>query len=129
MTSKAPLTPTPAELEILQVLWQHGPSTVRFINDRLNERKPVGYTTTLKIMQLMTAKGLLARDDAARSHVFRPLLRQQEIQSSLVDNLLRTAFGGSAARLVLQALGNHKASPQEIREIRRLLQQMEKEEK
>lgn len=121
--------PTEAELEILQVLWEHGPATVRFVNDRLNEKKKVGYTTTLKIMQIMFEKRLLERDESARSHLYRPAIEKGETQGLLLDRLVQTAFGGSAARLVMQALGNHKASKEEISRIRKFLDELEGEEK
>ena len=117
--------PTVAELEILQILWKHGPSTVRHINDKLNEKKRVGYTTTLKIMQLMLEKKLLFRDEKERSHIYRPAIEENETQKFLLDGFLETAFGGSASKLVLQALGNHRASKEEIARIRELLDAIE----
>ncbi len=123
------IKPTAAELEVLNVLWAHGPSTVRFVNDRLNEKneaQPVGYTTTLKIMQIMAEKGLLTRDESQRSHRYGAALEQKRVQKALLDRLLETAFGGSATRLVLQALGGRKASPEEISRIRELLDNMER---
>jgi predicted transcriptional regulator len=115
--------PTESELEILQVLWQHGPSTVRFVNDTLNERRggEIGYTTTLKLLQLMHEKGIVARDDSNRTHVYRAALREQETQGMLIDRLLEAAFGGSALKLVQQALGNRKTSREELDQIRNLL--------
>jgi predicted transcriptional regulator len=117
--------PTEAELEILQILWKHGPCTVRFINDQLNQKKTVGYTTTLKIMQLMFEKKLLERDESTRSHLYRAVVKEKETQGLLLDRFLETAFGGSALKLVMQALGNHKASKEEISQIRDLLDNME----
>jgi len=131
--------PTAAELEILNVIWTHGPSTVRFVNDKLNEEKSpkgtqplrglqpqrVGYTTTLKIMQLMAEKGLLKRDESQRSHLYGATAPQGEVQKLLLDRLLEQAFGGSALKLVMQALGGHKATPEEINRIRELLDKME----
>ena len=117
--------PTEAELEILQILWKHGPCTVRFINDRLNQKKTVGYTTTLKIMQLMFEKKLLERDESTRSHLYRVVVQENETQGLLLDRFLETAFGGSALKLVMQALGNHKASKEEISQIRDLLDNLE----
>jgi len=119
--------PTEAELEILQVLWRFGPSTVRFVNDKLNEMRPVGYTTTLKIMQIMNDKGLLDRDDSQRSHLYRARAKEVETRQALLDKILNTAFGGSAMNLVMQALGNHKASKEEIDKIREFLDHMERE--
>jgi len=117
--------PTDAELEVLQILWQFGPCTVRFINDKLGELRKVGYTTTLKIMQIMVEKGLLKRDVEHRSHLYIPALEEKETQKALVGRLLKTAFGGSAMKLVMQALGIHKASQEEISRIREFLDQME----
>ncbi|HOW44964.1 MAG TPA: BlaI/MecI/CopY family transcriptional regulator [Candidatus Aminicenantes bacterium] len=127
------IKPTAAELEVLNVLWAHGPSTVRFVNDKLNEEKvpksgsqSVGYTTTLKIMQIMAEKGLLKRDESQRSHLYGVALPQARVQKALLDRLLETAFGGSALKLVMQALGGRKATPEEISRIRELLDNMER---
>jgi BlaI family penicillinase repressor len=137
MNAKTAVRPTAAELEILNVIWTHGPSTVRFVNDRLNEEKSpkgtqplrgpqeVGYTTTLKIMQIMAEKGLLKRDESRRSHLYGVVAPQKQVQKQLLDRLLEQAFGGSALKLVMQALGGHKASPEEISRIRELLDRME----
>lgn len=119
--------PTEAELEILQILWKHGPCTVRFVNDQLNQKKTVGYTTTLKIMQIMFEKKLLERDESTRSHLYRAVVKEKETQGLLLDRFLDTAFGGSALKLVMQALGNHKASKEEISQIRDLLDNLEGE--
>lgn len=121
--------PTEAELEILQILWKHGPCTVRFANDKLNQKKTVGYTTTLKIMQLMFEKKLLKRDETTRSHLYSAAVKEKETQGVLLDRFLETAFGGSALKLVMQALGNHKASKEEISQIRELLDNLEGEKK
>ncbi|GAA4375657.1 BlaI/MecI/CopY family transcriptional regulator [Hymenobacter koreensis] len=120
--------PTESELEILQVLWQHGPSTVRLVNDELSKRREVGYTTTLKLLQLMHEKGIVDRDDSSRTHVYRPALREQETQGVLIDRLLEAAFGGSALKLVQQALGNRKTSREELDQIRDLLDQMDSDQ-
>ncbi|MBN2346903.1 MAG: BlaI/MecI/CopY family transcriptional regulator [Candidatus Aminicenantes bacterium] len=132
MGAKRKARPTAAELKILNVIWTHGPSTVRFVNDRLNEEKTpkgggrtIGYTTTLKIMQVMAEKGLLERDESRRSHLYGAASPQHQVQRLLVDRLLQTAFGGSALKLVMQALGGHKAKPEEIARIRELLDRME----
>lgn len=121
--------PTDAELEILQVLWENGPSTVRFVNDRLNEKKNVGYTTTLKIMQIMHNKGILIRRKKERTHIYTPVLKKVETQSLLVDRLLKIAFSGSAGKLVLQALGGQKPSAEELKEIKELITKLEKNQK
>lgn len=120
--------PTEAELEVLQVLWRHGPGTVRFVNDQLNEQRKVGYTTTLKIMQNMFDKKMLKRDASHRSHLYKPALKENDTQRMLLDRFLHTAFGGSAMKLVLQALGNHNASKEEISQIRELLDDLENDE-
>ena len=120
-----PTKPTEAELEVLQILWQHGPCTVRFVNEKLGEKRKVGYTTTLKIMQIMTEKKMLARDERGRSHVYRAVVEERETQSALLDRFLETAFAGSSLKLVMRALGSGKASKQELREIRAYLDRME----
>ncbi len=125
MNAENPLKPTEAELEILQVLWQNGPSTVRFVHEELSKTKEVGYTTTLKIMQIMAEKGMVEPDKSNRSHVYRPLLTEEATQQKLLDRFLDTTFRGSAMKLVMQALGNHKTSPEELDEIRNLLDKLE----
>ena len=117
--------PTEAELEILQILWENGPSTVRFINDVLNKKKSVGYTTTLKIMQIMSEKNLVKRDEENRSHIYTAAYKEDETQKVLLDKFLETAFGGSASKLVMQALGNRETSKREIEEIRKFLDKIE----
>ena len=118
--------PTKSELEILQVLWQHGPNTVRFVNDRLNEHKrEVQYASTLKLMQIMAEKGLVTRDEQNRAHIYSAKPAEAETQRNLVDDLAERAFGGSAYRLALHALGSKKSTPEEIAEIRRLLDALE----
>ncbi|SMB97201.1 transcriptional regulator, TrmB [Hymenobacter roseosalivarius DSM 11622] len=126
--SKLPLPkPTESELEILQVLWQHGPTTVRLVNDELSRKRDVGYTTTLKLLQLMLDKGLVLRDDESRTHVYRAAVREEETQGLLIDRLLDAAFGGSALKLVVQALGHQRTSPAELDQIRNLLNDMEQQ--
>jgi BlaI family penicillinase repressor len=125
MNGKKAVRPTAAELEVLSVIWKHGPSTVRFVNDKLNEEKEVGYTTTLKIMQVMAEKGLLKRDERQRSHLYLAAAPEGQVQKLLLDRLLDQAFGGSALKLVMQTLGGHKASPEEISRIRELLDRLE----
>jgi BlaI family transcriptional regulator, penicillinase repressor len=121
------MKPTDSELEILQVLWEQGPSTVRQVNERLAENKDVGYTTTLKLMQIMHDKSLLTRVEDARSHVYEATVAEEEVQSTLLGRFLDTAFRGSASRLVMQALGNHKTAAEELNQIRELLNQIEKQ--
>jgi BlaI family penicillinase repressor len=118
--------PTDSELEILQVLWQNGPSTVRLVNDRLNEKRIVGYTTTLKIMQIMAEKGILSRRKKDRTHIYTPVLNEDETKSLLVNKLLKNAFGGSAGKLVMQALGNNKTSADELKQIKEIIKNLEK---
>lgn len=113
--------PTEAELEILRTLWANGPSTVRQVNDRLSASRDIGYTTTLKLMQIMTEKGLVTRDESDRSHVYAARASQDQTQRQLVSDLMDRAFGGSAAALVLQALSAHPASPEELEQIQRLI--------
>ena len=125
MKKKSSPKPTEAELEILQILWDSGPSTVRFVNDKLNLRKEVGYTTTLKIMQIMTEKNLLSRDEENKSHIYSAVYKKDETQKVLLDKFLESTFGGSASKLVLQALGNRKTSKKEIEEIRKFLDKIE----
>ncbi len=117
--------PTEAELEILKVIWDHGPSTVRLVNDTLSKNRRVGYTTTLKIMQIMSDKGLLKRDTSGKTHVYQAAVSQQKTQQQLIDKLMTSAFGGSAMKLVMQALGNKKSTKEEINEIRAFLDQLE----
>lgn len=117
--------PTEAELEIMQILWEKGPLTVRQVNDLLNESRRVGYTSTLKTMQIMLEKELLTRDADQRSHIYSPALQPDEVQDNILDHVLRTVFRGSRTNLVMQALGNHKASAEELEEIRKLIRQME----
>ena len=122
------IRPTESELEILQVLWKKGASTVREVNDLLNENpdKSIGYTTTLKIMQIMFEKGLLSRDESQRTHVYAAEVREGKIQSALLDRFLNAAYKGSASKLALQLLGNHKTTPDELAEIKALIQKLEK---
>lgn len=114
--------PTRSELEILQVLWKHGPSTVRSVNDRLNdEKRSIQYTSTLKIMQIMTDKGMLARDESSMKHVYSPLLEEKSTKGLLLDRFLDATFNGSAATLLMQLLGNKKTSKDELDEIKALI--------
>jgi predicted transcriptional regulator len=118
--------PTDAELEILKVLWRRGPSTVREVFEQLSEFKTSGYTTVLKMMQIMSEKGLVRRDETERAHVYEAALAEDETQRQLVGDLLRRAFDGSAKRLVLQALSSEKASADELNEIRQMLDELER---
>jgi BlaI family penicillinase repressor len=120
--------PSDSELEIMQVLWEKGPLTVREINDNLNKERRVGYTTTLKIMQIMTEKGILTRNTSQRSHVYTPAMKPEAVQSTILDHVLRTAFKGNTSNLVLHALGNHTASKEEMAEIKALIEKIEKQQ-
>jgi predicted transcriptional regulator len=124
MSRKRP-KPTAAELEILSVLWEQGPSTVRAIHDILSTGKETGYTTTLKILQKMTDKGLVTRDESRRSHVYRAAVQAEQTQRQLVDELIEQAFGGAAEKLVMQALSSRKVDAHEIEALRKLLDELE----
>jgi predicted transcriptional regulator len=124
MTARLP-KPTDAELAILRVIWEQGPSTVRQIQQTLDRVRPTGYTTVLKLLQIMTDKGLVRRDESERSHVYRARLSEDQTQQQLVGDLLNRAFAGSTSRLVMQALSSGKASAEELAEIRRLLDEWE----
>lgn len=117
--------PTDAELEILQVLWEKGPSSVRFVNDELSERRDVGYTTTLKLMQIMFEKGLVTRNTDARSHIYEAAIDKDETQRTLLDNFVDNVFSGSAMNLVMSALGSHQASKEELDQIKALIERIE----
>ena len=118
--------PTESELEILKVLWTKGPATVREVNEILNEQREVGYTTTLKIMQIMTQKGIVNRDESARTHVYSAAVAEAEIKDAMIDRLMDTAFSGSASQLVMQALGRGKTSAEELEKSKALIAQIEK---
>jgi len=122
--SKLP-KPTDSELSVLRVLWQRGPSTVRQVWEELSPEQGTGYTTVLKIMQIMAEKGLVKRDESARSHVYSTSISEEQTQRQVVRHLLERVFAGSAPKLVLQALSAKKASPRELAEIRKLLDEME----
>lgn len=119
------IRPTDSELEILHVLWKHGPRTVRQVNDELSQQREIGYTTTLKLMQIMHEKGLLTRTEDAKSHVYTAALGEQEARQTMIDRFLETTFRGSASQLVMQVLGRHKASADELDEIKKLLNNLE----
>ena len=117
--------PTDAELEILSVLWRLGPSTVREVHEVLSRERATQYTTTLKMMQIMAEKGLLGRDESARSHVYSACQPRERTQSQLAGHLLERAFGGSARSLLMGALSAKKASREELAELRKLLDEYE----
>jgi BlaI family transcriptional regulator, penicillinase repressor len=117
--------PTESELEILQVLWQKNQATVREINDELNINREIGYTTTLKMMQIMLEKGLVSRIEAARSHVYAAVVLENETQNLLLDKFVNSTFRGSAMKLVMQALGNHEATKQELFDLKKMISDIE----
>lgn len=122
-----PAEPTKSELEILQVIWKHGPSTVRFVNDVLNEQKrSVQYTSTLKLMQIMAEKNLLNRDERSMKHVYSVAIEEQQTKSALLDKFVDSMFNGSASSLMMQLLGNKKTSPEELKQIKDLLKNLDK---
>ncbi len=120
------IKPTASELEVLQILWKNGDSTVKSVNDELNTNKNVGYTTTLKIMQIMYEKRLLDREKSGRSHIYKPVPQKDETQNVLLEKILETAFAGSASKLIMQALGRSKTSKKEIEEIKEYLIKLER---
>jgi len=126
MTRKSPGHPTDAELAILRILWDHGACTVRQVHDRLTPPQPIGYTTVLKTMQIMFEKGLVARDESRRAHLYWAQVTEEQTQQGLVRDLLERAFSGSAARMAMQALSTRKATREEIEQIRQLLDEMSK---
>jgi len=120
------MKPTEGELEILQVLWAKQSATVREVHEELQKTKGSGYTTTLKLMQIMFEKGIVARDSSSKTHIYQPAVTKEKTQSFLVDKLIDAAFSGSSAQLVMQALGNHKASREELDEISNFLKSINK---
>jgi len=119
--------PTKSELEILQVLWQHGPSTVRFVNDNLNEQKrEVQYTSTLKLMQIMSDKGLVTRDATNMKHIYSAAEEEHKTKEFLLERFVNTLYNGSASNLMMQLLGNKKTSKKEIETIKELIKKLDK---
>jgi len=119
------IKPTESELEILQILWEKGPSSVRDVNNLLNAKRTIGYTTTLKIMQIMTEKGLVIRNTESRSHIYDALLKENETKKNLLQTFINNTFKGSTANLVLQALGSEKTSKEDLEEIKSLIEKLE----
>ncbi len=117
--------PTDRELEILRILWDNGPSTVRKVNEAMNKQHRTGYTTSLKLMQIMAEKGLLIRDESRFKHIYKPAVSEQRTQKQLIGNLLERAFSGSAEKLVMRALSAKKVSAKELAKIRKMLDEME----
>jgi predicted transcriptional regulator len=127
--TRQPPRPTPAELEILAVLWELGPATVREIQEHIDRHRPTGYTTVLKLLQIMTDKGLVRRDARERAHRYAPTLPRERTEQQMVGDLLDRAFGGSASRLVMRALSSRQATPEELERIRTLLDEIEGEKR
>jgi BlaI family transcriptional regulator, penicillinase repressor len=126
MAPSSPPSPTPMELEILRVLWRLGPSTVREIHEVLNQGKPTGYTTVLKLLQIMTVKAMVRRNEDERAHVYQAAQPAEQTKRRMVRDLLDKAFAGSASELTMHALAGKKESRQQIEEIRRMLDEYEK---
>jgi BlaI family penicillinase repressor len=125
MAKRRNLRLTDRELTILRILWDNGPSTVRQVNEAMNKDQDTGYTTTLKLMQIMTDKGLLCRDDSQFKHIYKPILKEEKAQKQLVGDLLEKAFSGSAEKLVMRALSAKKVSAKEMEKIRKMLDEIE----
>jgi BlaI family penicillinase repressor len=121
------IRPTESELEILRVIWDKGSVSVREVHEELAKGKDVGYTTTLKLMQIMNEKGLVRRDDTFKTHIYQAAVSKEKTQKHLLGKMINTLFGGSPTELVLQALGNHKASQKELDEVQELLNNLKKQ--
>ena len=128
MTNMEARKPTDGELDVLRVLWERGPSTVREVYEVIGHDRGVGYTTVLKVMQIMLEKGLLERNDSHRTHVYHPLMKREEARTQALDKLMNHLFAGSAAQLVLKALADYRATDSELAEIRALLDKKQGEE-
>jgi BlaI family penicillinase repressor len=124
--TRSPLKPTASELEILHVLWTHGPATVREVHEALSEKKELGYTTVLKLLQIMTTKGTVRRNETQRAHVYEACLPAEQTKRQLAGDMLQRVFEGSASQLMMHALAGRKSSPEEITELRRLLDEYER---
>jgi predicted transcriptional regulator len=125
MTDKKVNEPTESELEILQILWAKGPATVRQVNEELNINREVGYTTTLKIMQIMNEKNLVTRDTSSRTHIYSAMVKENTTQNNLLKKFIDKTYRGSAMQLVMQALGHQKASMSELQELKKLIEDIE----
>lgn len=125
MANHTPHTPTDSELEVLQILWQYGPSTVRFINDMLNKKREVGYTTTLKIMQIMLEKGLLSKQIQDRIHIYTPNAEESVTQENLLQEFVDNTFRGSTSSLVMRMLGSENTSREELEKIKQFILSLE----
>ena len=119
--------PTESELEILQVLWNEKAATVRTVHEELSKTKDSGYTTTLKLMQIMFEKGLVTRDDRSKTHIYQPAVSREKTQKQFLNKMIDTLFAGSSSDLVMQALGGHDANAEELEKIQQLINQLKKE--
>lgn len=117
--------PTESEYQILEILWTKGPSSVRLVNEAINQTKETGYTTTLKIMQIMHEKGLVERDTSSRSHIYKAALSEDKTRNQMLQSFLDKTFKGSAMSLVMQTLGNHQTSQEELKQIKDLISKLE----
>ena len=127
MATTKTIKPTESELEILQILWKKGNASVREVHEELLQTKEAGYTTTLKLMQIMHEKGLVKRDDSIKTHIYQPAVSKEKTQKQLLNKMIDSLFGGSSGELVMQALGNHKASAEELEEIQKILDNLKKQ--
>lgn len=127
MTLSKNTKPTESELEILQVLWNENAATVRTVHEELLKTKDAGYTTTLKLMQIMFEKGLVTRDESSKTHIYQPAVSREKTQKQFVNRMIDTLFAGSSSDLVMQALGGHDASEEELEKIQQLINQLKKE--
>ena len=119
--------PTESELEILRVLWERGEATVRDVHEELSKTKDAGYTTTLKLMQIMHEKGLVKRDESSKTHKYTPIISREKTQKQFMGKMIDTLFQGSSTQLVMQALGNHKTSKEELDEIQKLIDKLKQQ--
>jgi BlaI family penicillinase repressor len=127
MAESNQIKPTESEVEILRVLWDKGTATVREVHEVLSLHKDSGYTTTLKLMQIMFEKGLVTRDDSSKTHIYKPNVSKENTQQQFVGKMINSLFSGSSTQLVMQALGNNKTSKEELDEIQKLLNQLKKQ--
>ena len=127
MAAAKQIKPTESELEILRVLWDKGTATVREVHEILSEYKDAGYTTTLKLLQIMFEKGIVKRDDSNKTHIYRPNITRENTQQQIVGKMISSLFGGSSTQLVMQALGNQTPNKEELEEIQKLLDNLKKQ--
>ncbi|WP_336514353.1 BlaI/MecI/CopY family transcriptional regulator [Pollutibacter soli] len=127
MSGSKSIKPTESELEILQVLWEKKSATVREVHEEISKTKDIGYTTALKLLQIMFEKGLVSRDDSSKTHIYMPAVSREKTQKHLLGKMIDNVFSGSSTQLVMQALGNHKTSREELDEIQKLLDNLRKD--